>query len=121
MKSIHLMLISLLLVTQSHAFGQNERNLLFGLGIGAIVATAVHSKNTHVTRIESTHPVYVQTHHEDVYYEDIDYEELVYENRRHERELRRENIRHEKQHQRERKRHHRMCHDEYASYNSRWY
>ena len=64
MKTIKILIASLLLVSQSYAFGKSERNLLLGLGVGAVVATVLHSNDVRITNIPHTKRVYVDTHHE---------------------------------------------------------
>lgn len=64
MKTIKILIASLLLVSQSYAFGKGERNLLLGIGVGAVVATVLHSNNVRLTNIAHTKRVYVDTHHE---------------------------------------------------------
>ena len=64
MKTIKILIASLLLVSQSYAFGKAERNLLLGLSVGAVVATVLHANDVRVTNIPHTKRVYADRHHE---------------------------------------------------------
>ena len=131
MKTLKILIASLLLVTQSYAFSNSERNLLLGLGAGALVVAALNAKDVHVTRIHHTRPAYVDNHHK----RKIHKKHLVRENRRLKKELRREHKRHERHydrhhrddhrysshkrhHNKHYRKHHRSHHNEYAYNNS---
>jgi|GEM_PF-3909964 len=63
MKTIKiLMLVSILAVTQSFAFSETQKNILLGLGAGAIIIHTLQSYNNH--RYEKAHPkiVYIDSH-----------------------------------------------------------
>ncbi|MBC8236655.1 MAG: hypothetical protein H8E76_00340 [Helicobacteraceae bacterium] len=94
MKTIKILIASLLLVSQSYAFGKSERNLLLGLGVGAVVATVLHSNNVHVSNIPHTKRVYVDTHHERKAYK----KHIRKEERRHVRQERHYNSHHKSHH-----------------------
>ena len=86
MKTIKILIASLLLVSQSYAFGKGERNLLLGIGVGAVVATVLHSNDVRITNIPHTKRVYVDTHHERKAYQ----KQLRKEERRQAKEERRQ-------------------------------
>jgi len=96
MKTIKILIASLLLVSQSYAFGKSERNLLPGIGVGAVVATVLHSNNVRVTNIPHTKRVYVDTHHEKKIYK----HKMRKEARRHAREARHYNHHNKRDHHR---------------------
>ena len=105
MKTIKILIASLLLVSQSYAFGKGERNLLLGIGVGAVVATVLHSNNVRLTNIPHTKRVYVDTHHERKIYK----QQIRKEERRHvkeERHYNRHNKRNHNRHYSSRERHH---------------
>lgn len=62
MKTIKILIISLILVTQSYAFSKGERKFLAGLGAGAIVAYALHASDIHADRVHHGQRVYVSSH-----------------------------------------------------------
>ena len=111
MKTLKLLIASLLLVTQSYAFSKSERNILLGLGVGALVVAAANAKDVHITRVHHTQPRYVDSHYD----RRMHTKQIKRENRRHERQVRRENLRHERHYDRHQdrrarkheKRHHR--------------
>jgi len=61
MKTIKIIIASLILVTQSYAFSNNDRNLLLGLTAGTIFAYALHANNTDTTTVHHTKTVYVDS------------------------------------------------------------
>lgn len=63
MKALKLLIASLLLVTQSYAFSKTQKNLLLGIGAGALVVAALNAKDVHVTKVHHTKRV----HHVDTY------------------------------------------------------
>lgn len=121
MKTLKILIASLVLVSQSYAFSNSERNILLGLGAGAVFAAVLNAKDVHVTKVHHTRPIYVDNHHE----RKIHKRQIIRENRRHEKELRRENRRHERHYSRHNKhndryygRSHHSHHKEYAYNNS---
>ena len=82
MKTIKLLLLSLLLVTQSYAFSSSERNFLLGIGTAALFASALHSNKIHRTVIHYEQPLYIESHYMDIMHQ----EQLAEENYRYEYE-----------------------------------
>jgi len=130
MKTLKLLIASLLLVTQSYAFSKSERNLLLGLGAGALVVAALNAKDVHITKVHHPKRVYVDS------YNDRRIHNKKQARREHRREIKREHrraekhyrshhrdnhrySRHDRRHNKHYKRHNRSHHAEYAYNNSR--
>lgn len=62
MKTIKILIASLILVSQSYAFSKSERRILLGLGVGAVVAYAIHENDIHVRKVHHGRTVYVDAH-----------------------------------------------------------
>jgi len=64
MKTVIILIASLILVSESFAFSKSEKTFLLGLGTGAVVSYAL-GKNDRVTQ-RSTHyreTIYIDSHH----------------------------------------------------------
>ena len=96
MKTIKILIASLLLVSQSYAFGKSERNLLLGIGVGAVVATVLHSNDVRMTNTPRIKRVYVDAHRERKIYK----HKMRKEARRHAREARHYNHHNKRDHHR---------------------
>ena len=57
-----LVLVSILAVTQSFAFSKTQRNVLLGIGAGAIIIHALESHNNNRYETSDTKVVYVNSH-----------------------------------------------------------
>mgnify|MGYP006883059954 CR=1 FL=1 len=62
MKTIKILIASLILVSQTYAFSNGQRNLLLGLGVGAVFAHALYANDVHVKKVHHTKTVYVDRH-----------------------------------------------------------
>lgn len=56
-----LALVSLLAATQSFAFSKTERNILLGLGAGAIIVHVLESQNDHLYKSHNNKVVYINS------------------------------------------------------------
>jgi len=64
MKTIKiLLLVSMLAVTQSFAFSKTQKNILLGIGAGAIIIHALESHNNHLYEKPHNKIVYVDSHY----------------------------------------------------------
>ena len=116
MKTLKILIASLVLVSQSYAFSNSERNILLGLGAGAVFAAVLNAKDVHVTKVHhTTRPAYVDNRHE----RKIHKRQIVRENRRHIKELKRENKRHERHYSRHHRDYHRYS--RHNKHNDRYY
>ena len=102
MKTLQIMILSLLIATSSYAFGDRERNFLYGLGAGAILAHVIDNDGfrVHKTVHIDNHRPYIEHRphidHRPYVQHQPRYERPHYASKKAHRELKREIRRHKK-------------------------